>query len=171
MRGRGPKGRARMQGMADGYPALGPQLSATPTGCRRGTVSSSQASRSGPSFSLARQAGWRGAGRGRTAPAHDGTRGKACAPDRTVAARIRRTRHLARDPDGRFRLRLHPRNWALANGRRDRRWCGSTTRSLCSSRPVLLRRLHLSLGARRNPAPTSSNRIYWPRGDLHRARL
>ena len=77
--------------------------------------------------------------------------------------------HLARDPDGRPRYAFIHGNWALANGRRDRRWCG------VDDEIVLLFETGCYADFTFPSAPDETqpnivNRIYWPVGDLRRAR-
>jgi hypothetical protein len=77
--------------------------------------------------------------------------------------------HLARDADGRARYAFIHGNWCLANSREDQRWCG-----VDAEIPLLF-----DTGCYADftfpSAPDSSqphivNQIYWPDGNLRRAR-
>jgi hypothetical protein len=77
--------------------------------------------------------------------------------------------HLARDPAGRTRYAFIHGNWCLANARKDGRWCGV---------PEELPLLHETgcyadftfPSAPDECQPSIVNQIYWPEGDLTRAR-
>lgn len=77
--------------------------------------------------------------------------------------------HLARDPDGRLRYGFIHGNWCLANARRDRRWCG-----VDEEIPLLFETgCYADFTFPSAPdecQPNIVNRIYWPDGDLSRAR-
>jgi hypothetical protein len=77
--------------------------------------------------------------------------------------------HLTRDPDGRLRYAFIHGNWALANGRRDRQLCG-----VDDEIPLLFETgCYADLtfpSAPDETQPNIVNRIYWPMGDLRRAR-
>jgi hypothetical protein len=77
--------------------------------------------------------------------------------------------HLSRDPDGRIRYAFIHGNWALANPMHDGRWCG------VSEEVVLLHETGCYADFTFPSCPDESqpgivNRIYWPEGDLSRAR-
>jgi hypothetical protein len=77
--------------------------------------------------------------------------------------------HLARDPDGRLRYAFIHGNWALANGRRDRQACG-----VDDEIPLLFQTGCYAdftfPSAPDETQPNIVNCIYWPVGDLGRAR-
>ena len=77
--------------------------------------------------------------------------------------------HLSRGPDGRPRYAFIHGNWALANGRRDRRWCG-----VDAEIPLLFDTgCYADFTFPSVPdetQPNIVNQIYWPVGDLGRAR-
>jgi hypothetical protein len=77
--------------------------------------------------------------------------------------------HLARDPDGRPRYAFIHGNWALANGRSDRRLCG-----VDDEIPLLFQTGCYAdftfPSAPDETQPNIVNSIYWPTGDLRRAR-
>jgi hypothetical protein len=90
----------------------------------------------------------------------------------TLEAQLRRTLadftqhgHLTRDRDGRVRYAFIHGNWALANARRDGRWCG-----VDAELPLL----HATgcyadytfPSAPDECQPNRVNQIYWPTGDL-----
>jgi hypothetical protein len=77
--------------------------------------------------------------------------------------------HLSRDPDGRLRYAFIHGNWALANPRRDGRRCG------VDAELPLLHETGCYADFTFPSAPDESqpnivNQIYWPTGDLARAR-
>ena len=78
--------------------------------------------------------------------------------------------HLSRDPDGRLRYAFIHGNWALANPMHDGRWCGvSEEMRAAATRPAATR----TSPSRPRPdesQPAIVNQIYWPEGDLSRAR-
>ena len=77
--------------------------------------------------------------------------------------------HLTRDPDGRLRYAFIHGNWALANPMHDNRWCGV---------PEEMELLYDTgcyadftfPSAPDESQPAIVNQIYWPEGDLSRAR-
>jgi hypothetical protein len=77
--------------------------------------------------------------------------------------------HLTRDPDGRLRYAFIHGNWALANGRSDRLGCG-----VDDEIPLLFETGCYAdftfPSAPDESQPNIVNRIYWPVGDLTRAR-
>jgi hypothetical protein len=77
--------------------------------------------------------------------------------------------HLSRDPDGRPRYAFIHGNWALANGRPDGRWCG-----VDAELPLLFETgCFADFTFPSCPdvtQPAMVNCIYWPCGDLRRAR-
>jgi hypothetical protein len=77
--------------------------------------------------------------------------------------------HLARDEDGRLRYAFIHGNWALANARRDGRWCG-----VDEEVPLLYRTgcfADFTFPAAPDECqPNIVNQIYWPSGDLARKR-
>jgi hypothetical protein len=83
--------------------------------------------------------------------------------------RFTRHGHLARDPDGRPRWAFIHGNWALANARRDGRWCG-----VDGELPILWEAgCYADFTFPSAPdecQPRVVNRIYWPAGDLARRR-
>ncbi len=77
--------------------------------------------------------------------------------------------HISRDADGRYRWAFIHGNWALANARRDGRWCG------VDDELPLLHRLGCYADFTFPSAPDECqpnivNQIYWPSGDLHAKR-
>lgn len=77
--------------------------------------------------------------------------------------------HLSRDPDGRLRYAFIHGNWSLANGRADGRWCG------VDDELVVLWETGCYVDYTFPSAPDECqpdivNSIYWPTGDLTRAR-
>lgn len=76
--------------------------------------------------------------------------------------------HLSRDADGRMRYAFIHGNWALANSRRDGRWCG-----VDDELPLLFETgcyADFTFPAAPSECQTRVvNQIYWPVGDLHRA--
>lgn len=77
--------------------------------------------------------------------------------------------HLARDVDGRPRFAFIHGNWCLANARRDGRWCG-----VDEEVPLLFEAGcyadYTFPAAPDESQPGIVNRVYWPIGDLRRAR-
>jgi hypothetical protein len=77
--------------------------------------------------------------------------------------------HLSRDPDGRPRYAFIHGNWALADGRRDGRMCG-----VHDEIPLLFETGCYAdftfPSAPDETQPNIVNRIFWPVGDLRRAR-
>ena len=77
--------------------------------------------------------------------------------------------HLSRDPDGRIRWAFIHGNWALANSRADRQRCG-----VDNELPVLFDEGcyvdYTFPSAPDECQPNIVNQIYWPTGDLTRAR-
>jgi hypothetical protein len=77
--------------------------------------------------------------------------------------------HLGRDAEGRPRYAFIHGNWALANGRSDRRWCG-----VDEEVPLLFDTGCYAdftfPSAPDESQPAIVNQIYWPVGDLTRAR-
>jgi hypothetical protein len=77
--------------------------------------------------------------------------------------------HLTRDPDGRPRYAFIHGNWCLANSRRDGRWCG-----VDAELPLLFETGcyadYTFPSAPDETQPGIVNQIYWPLGDLARAR-
>jgi hypothetical protein len=77
--------------------------------------------------------------------------------------------HLSRDADGRLRYAFIHGNWCLANARRDRRMCG-----VDDEIPLLFETgcyADFTFPAAPDESqPNIVNRIYWPDGDLARAR-
>ncbi len=77
--------------------------------------------------------------------------------------------HLTRDPDGRLRYAFIHGKWALANARRDGRWCG-----VDDELPLLFATGCYAdftfPSAPDETQPGIVNRIYWPDGDLDRRR-
>lgn len=73
--------------------------------------------------------------------------------------------HLSRDKDGRLRYAFIHGNWALANARRDGRWCG-----VDAELPLLFRTgcyADFTFPSAPNECqPNIVNQIYWPTGDL-----
>jgi hypothetical protein len=86
----------------------------------------------------------------------------------TIASFVRHG-HLSRDPDGTPRYAFIHGNWALANGRRDGRWCG-----VDAELPLLFRTGCYAdftfPSAPDQSQPNIVNRIYWPTGDLTKKR-
>jgi hypothetical protein len=77
--------------------------------------------------------------------------------------------HFARDPDGRVRYAFIHGNWALANPREDGRWCGVPEEvSLLYDTGCYADFTFPSAPDESQPAIV--NQIYWPEGDLSRAR-
>lgn len=77
--------------------------------------------------------------------------------------------HLSRDPDGRLRYGFIHGNWCLANSRQDGKWCG-----VDSELDVLFDSgCYADFTFPSAPdatQPNIVNQIYWPTGDLSRAR-
>ena len=77
--------------------------------------------------------------------------------------------HLSRDGDGRLRYAFIHGNWCLANSRRDGRWCG-----VDSELSVLFDTGCYAdftfPSAPDETQPSIINQIYWPTGDVKRAR-
>jgi hypothetical protein len=77
--------------------------------------------------------------------------------------------HLSRTADGSPRYAFIHGNWALANGRRDRRWCG-----VDAELPLLFETgCYADFTFPSVPSdtqPNMVNQIYWPTGDLSRPR-
>jgi hypothetical protein len=77
--------------------------------------------------------------------------------------------HLTRDPDGRLRYAFIHGKWALANARRDGRWCG-----VDSELPLLFATGCYAdftfPSAPDESQPAIVNQIYWPEGDLAQRR-
>ncbi|MSP61027.1 MAG: hypothetical protein EXR72_11915 [Myxococcales bacterium] len=77
--------------------------------------------------------------------------------------------HLGRDRDGRLRYAFIHGNWCLANARADRRWCG-----VDDELPLLHETgCYADFTFPSAPdecQPNIVNQIYWPKGDLRRAR-
>ena len=77
--------------------------------------------------------------------------------------------HLSRESNGRLRYGFIHGNWCLANSRRDRRWCG-----VDSELEVLFQTGCYAdftfPSAPDETQPGIVNQIYWPTGDLRRAR-
>jgi hypothetical protein len=77
--------------------------------------------------------------------------------------------HLTRDPDGRLRYAFIHGKWALANARRDGRWCG-----VDDELPLLFDTGCYAdftfPSAPDETQPAIVNQIYWPAGDLARRR-
>ncbi|MBX3210608.1 MAG: hypothetical protein KF850_01100 [Labilithrix sp.] len=80
-------------------------------------------------------------------------------------ANFARHGHLSRDADGRLRYAFIHGNWALANARRDGRWCG-----VDEELPLLFRTgcyADFTFPAAPDECqPNIVNQIYWPTGDL-----
>jgi len=77
--------------------------------------------------------------------------------------------HLARDPDGRLRYAFIHGNWALANGRRDGSLCGVDDELALLFETGCYADFTFP-SAPDEVQPNIINRIYWPMGDLGRAR-
>jgi hypothetical protein len=77
--------------------------------------------------------------------------------------------HLSRDAAGRFQWAFIHGNWSLANGRPDGKWCG-----VDDELPMLHRLgcyVDLTFPSAPDPCqPDKVNQIYWPTGDLDKAR-
>jgi hypothetical protein len=77
--------------------------------------------------------------------------------------------HLAREADGRIRYGFVHGNWSLANARKDGRWCG-----VDAELPLLFDTGCYAdftfPSAPDETQPRIVNRLYWPTGDLSRAR-
>jgi len=77
--------------------------------------------------------------------------------------------HLTRDPAGRPRFAFIHGNWCLANARKDGRWCGVN-----AELPLLFDSgCYADFTFPSAPdecQPSIINRIYWPEGDLEKAR-
>jgi hypothetical protein len=101
---------------------------------------------------------------------HDGdTDEKLRADIAAYLAKLAAHGHLARDPDGRLRYAFIHGNWALANSRRDKTRCG-----VDAELPLLHQTgCYADFTFPSAPdecQPNIVNRIYWPTGDLTRAR-
>lgn len=97
---------------------------------------------------------------------HDGDTAESLEAQLTeTLANFARHGHLARDRDGRLRYAFIHGNWALANGRKDGRWCG-----VDAEVPLLFRTGCFAdftfPSAPDECQPNIVNRIYWPVGDL-----
>jgi hypothetical protein len=77
--------------------------------------------------------------------------------------------HLTRDPDGRLRYAFIHGNWALANGRRDRQACGVDDEIQLLFQTGCYADFTFP-SAPDETQPNIVNCIYWPMGDLRRAR-
>jgi hypothetical protein len=77
--------------------------------------------------------------------------------------------HLARDPDGRPRYAFIHGNWALGNGRRDGRDCGVDDEIALLFETGCYADFTFP-SAPDETQPNIVNRIFWPLGDLRRAR-
>jgi len=77
--------------------------------------------------------------------------------------------HLARDPDGRPRYAFIHGNWALGNGRRDGRGCGVDDEIALLFETGCYADFTFP-SAPDETQPNIVNRIFWPMGDLRRAR-
>lgn len=97
---------------------------------------------------------------------HDGDTAATLEPQLLSAlADYARHGHLARDADGRLRYAFIHGNWALANARKDGKWCG-----VDDELPLLFKTGCFAdftfPSAPDQCQPNIVNRIYWPTGDL-----
>ena len=77
--------------------------------------------------------------------------------------------HLSRDAKGKFQWAFIHGNWSLANSRPDRRWCGVDDELLVLHRLGCY--VDLTFPSAPDPCqPDKVNQIYWPTGDLSKAR-
>ena len=161
--------RARVQAWTDGYPALARNYRDA-DGLPPQHTFFFPGDQYRPEF-LESLAGLAGAGLGEVEfHLHDGdTRD-------TLRAQIERSLclfaehgHLARDPDGRPRYAFIHGNWALGNGRRDGRDCGVDDEIALLFETGCYADFTFP-SAPDETQPNIVNRIFWPLGDLRRAR-
>ena len=100
---------------------------------------------------------------------HDGDdRNTLEAAIREYVAAFEQHGHLGRDEQAKARYAFIHGNWALANSRADRRWCG-----VDNELPVLFDTgcyADFTFPAPNECQPNITNQIYWPTGDLNRRR-
>jgi len=77
--------------------------------------------------------------------------------------------HFSRDATGRIRYAFIHGDWALANSRRDGRYCGVDDELVVLFETGCYADFTFP-SAPEEPQPNIVNRIYWPEGDLRRAR-
>ena len=164
------QGRARMKTWADGYPALARNFrDADGLPPRHTFFFPGEQYR--PEFlePLAKLAG-AGLGEVELHLHHEGDTRESLRPQLEQSLRLFAEHgHLARDPDGRLRYAFIHGDWALANGRHDGRACG-----VDDEIPLLFETGCYAdftfPSAPDESQPNIVNRIYWPVGDLSRAR-
>ena len=147
-------GAARVRAWLDGYPRAGRAASATATGGRPGTPSSSPARSTSPATST-RSPAWRAAASARSSctSTTTATRPRGCARRSPTTSRSTTATATCRaTPDGKLALRVHPRQLVPRQRPPRRALVRRRRRAAAAVRDRLLRRLHVPVGARRDPA-------------------